>query len=257
MRVAICEDNIFHRELIFKTINNYSLFHEPSIEIVLCTDSPNQLLQQMQSKQIDCYILDIELNEVINGMDIAISIREKDPLAQIIFITTHANRLELTFTYKLAALDFIVKDSPEQIKSKVIEALQAAYTKYRKIGQIDSSKWFQIKVGEKVKNINLHDIYFIETSPQPHKLELYEKNGCHTFYATLKELDYLGDNFFRCHKSYLINLEHVIEYNVKDRLVVMKNKAKCPVSFRLMRELKKKLISLDKGTNQENVKLNL
>ncbi|MEO4052796.1 LytTR family DNA-binding domain-containing protein [Solibacillus sp. CAU 1738] len=88
---------------------------------------------------------------------------------------------------------------------KVIEALQAAFAKYQKIGELDQSKWFQIKVVEKVKNIKLQDIYFIETSPVPHKLELYEKNGCHVFYSTLRELVYLGDNFYRCHKSYLIN----------------------------------------------------
>lgn len=246
MRVAICEDDQYHRELMFTSINNFALFHEPSIEIVFCSNNPNQLLQIMQSKQIDCFILDIELNEVINGMDVAIAIRENDPLAQIIFVTTHANQSGLTFTYKLAALDFIVKESAEQIKEKVIEAIKSAFTKYQKIGQLDQTKWFQIKVGEKVKNINLQDIYFIETSPQPHKLELYEKNGCHVFYSTMKELDCLGDNFFRCHKSHLINLNHVVEVNMKERFVVMKNNAKCPVSFRLMRELKKRLTNINK-----------
>ena len=167
MRVAICEDDQFHRELVYNAIYNFSLFHEPSIEIVFCTNNPNQLLQIIQSQQIDCYVLDIEFNKTMNGMDIAIAIREKDPLAQIIFVTTHANLLELTFTYKLAALDFIVKESPEQIKVNVIEAMQAAFAKYQKIGQLDQSKWIQIKVGEKLKNIKLQDIYFIETSSQP------------------------------------------------------------------------------------------
>ena len=80
----------------------------------------------------------------------------------------------------------------------------------------------------------------------PHKLELHEKNGCHVFYSTLKELDYFGDNFYRCHKSHLINLDYVIEVNVKERLLIMENNAKCPVSFRLMRELKKKLTTIKK-----------
>ncbi|MEO4052797.1 response regulator [Solibacillus sp. CAU 1738] len=103
MRVAICEDDQYHRELIFNAINNFALFHELSIEIVFCTDNPNKLLQIIQSKQIDCYILDIELNEVKNGMIIAIAIREKDPLAHIIFVTTHA-------------LDFIVKNYPNKLR---------------------------------------------------------------------------------------------------------------------------------------------
>jgi len=162
MKIAICEDDVFHRELLLHAVKSYALFQAPSIEITLCTNHPQALLQQIQSTQIDCYLLDIELNNTINGLEIARIIRERDPLAQIIFITTHADCLTLTFKYKLAALDFIVKDSPQQIKSSVKEALQAAFTKYKQLGQTDSTKWFQITVGEKVKNINMTDIYFFE-----------------------------------------------------------------------------------------------
>ncbi|MFF5994153.1 LytTR family DNA-binding domain-containing protein [Lysinibacillus sp. KU-BSD001] len=241
MRVAICEDETFHRACILKAIQNYALFQAPSIEVVLCTNDPHELLQQRKSIHIDCYLLDIELGSTINGLDVAKRIREQDPLAHIIFITTYADRLSLTFKYKLAALDFIVKDSPEQIALGVIEALQAALMKYKQLGNTDSTKWFQIKVGEKVKNIRLKDIYFFETSTQPHKLELHERNGYHTFYGTLKELDHLGEHFFRCHKSYLINLENVKELNIKERYVTMENGRNCPIAFRLLGKLQKRL----------------
>ena len=239
MKLAICEDDVFHRELLLQAVKSYALFQAPSIEITLCTNEPQEILQH--ATQIDCYLLDIELNSTLDGLEIAQIIRERDPLAQIIFITTHANCLTLTFKYKLAALDFIVKDSPQQIQASVKEALQAAFTKYKQLGQTASTNWFQITVGEKVKNINMTDIYFFETSTQPHKLNLYERNGYHTFYGTLKELDHLDDNFFRCHKSYLINLDHVKELNKKERYALMTNDRKCSVSFRLIGKLQKML----------------
>ncbi|WP_042470512.1 LytR/AlgR family response regulator transcription factor [Bacillus ndiopicus] len=240
MRIAICEDDTFYQNLIVETIKNYALFQAPSIHIASCTNQPSSLLKEMAHTQIDCYILDIELNSSVNGLDIAQAIRQQDPLAHIIFITTHAQYLTLTFKYKLAALDFIMKDSPAQIQTDITEALQAAFTKYRQLGMTDQTKWFQIKIGEKVKNIALGDIYFFETASQPHKIQLHERNGCYSFYGSLKELD-LGDDFFRCHKSILVHLKNIKEVNFKERYIIMENGSHCTVAFRSLKALQKAL----------------
>ncbi|WP_107840037.1 LytR/AlgR family response regulator transcription factor [Metasolibacillus meyeri] len=233
MRIAIYEDDIFYQQLIVETVKNYALFQAPSIQIVSCTKQP--LIEAA-----DCYILDIELNSCVNGLDIAQTIRQQDPLAHIIFITTYAQYLTLTFKYKLAALDFIVKDSPSQIQADLTEALQAAFTKYQQLGAIDQTKWFQIKTGEKVKNIAIEDIYFFETATQPHKIKLHERNGCHSFYGSLKELD-LGDGFFRSHKSFLVHLKNMKEVNFKKRKIIMENDSYCPIAFRSLTALQKVL----------------
>ncbi|MEC1178605.1 LytTR family DNA-binding domain-containing protein [Metasolibacillus meyeri] len=233
MRIAIYEDDIFYQQLIVETVKNYALFQAPSVQITSCTKQP--LIEAA-----DCYILDIELNSSVNGLDIAQTIRQQDPLAHIIFITTYAQYLTLTFKYKLAALDFIVKDSPSQIQADLTEALQAAFTKYQQLGAIDQTKWFQIKTGEKVKNIAIEDIYFFETATQPHKIKLYERNGCHSFYGSLKELD-LGDGFFRSHKSFLVHLKNMKEVNFKKRKIIMENGSYCPIAFRSLTALQKVL----------------
>jgi two-component system, LytTR family, response regulator AgrA len=248
MKLAILEDDSLQREHLLKSIRNYALFQEPSIEIIVCTDKPNELLQHKEYTQIDCYLLDIELNGPIDGMEVAQTIRRENPFSQIIFVTGHAERLPLTFTYKLAALDFIIKRTPDQITLDVIKALQAASDYYKQIGKIDVSRYFQIKVGEKIKNIKQQDIYYIESSLHPHKLELQEKNGRHVFYGKLKELDVLSDIFFRCHKSCTINLNHVVELDLKKRCVIMTNGKACPVSFRLIRDLHKAIKSLANET---------
>lgn len=100
----------------------------------------------------------------------------------------------------------------------------------------------QIKIGERIKNIKLQDIYFIETSLSPHKLELHERNGYYEFYGKLNDFEGLDETFFRCHKSFLINLQHVVELNTKERTVTMANGAVCSVSFRQYRELQRKLL---------------
>ncbi|MBB4825456.1 two-component system response regulator AgrA [Sporosarcina luteola] len=241
MKVVICEDDQLQREQLLKEIQAYASFHEPSIEVVLCTGSPDEVLAYSQLQQADCYLLDIELNHQLDGMDIAMDLRKNDPLTSIIFITTHADRLKLTFSYKLAALDFIVKDTPKRISIQLREALQAAFATYKQIGQSEQLPMIQIEIGERIKNIKVQDIYYLETSSLPHKLSLYDRNGFYEFYGKLRDFEQLDGLLFRCHKSFLINLRHVREVNKKERTVLMANGATCDVSFRLIRELQKRL----------------
>ncbi|EGQ26269.1 LytTR family DNA-binding domain-containing protein [Mammaliicoccus sciuri] len=241
MRVIICEDNPVQKEFIYKEIMNYASFHEPSIEVVLCTSTPDDVLTYLDHYQADCYFLDIELDHQLDGMDLAVTIRKRDPLATIIFITTHADRLKLTFTYKLAALDFIVKDTPNQIAAQVKEALESAFEKYTQLGEVDSSEVIQIKIGERIKNIRLQDIYYFETSAIPHKITVYEKNGYYEFYGRLKDFEEVSSSFYRCHKSLLINLQHVNELDKKKRTVTMTNGAICDISFRASGELQRRI----------------
>lgn len=241
MKVIICEDELEQRQQLLSTIVNYAVFIEPSIEVVLSASGPAEVLTYLSDHQADCFFLDIELNASMNGIDLAAEIRKKDPLANIIFVTTHAEKLKLTFMYKLAALDFIIKDEYDGFTEKVKESLQVAFNKYVQIGQIQETDFFQIKVGEKIKNIPYSNIYYFETSAQSHKIELHEKNGRYEFYGRIKEIEGIQGPFFRCHKSYIINLQHVVEVDKRSKLLTMSNGALCPVSFRLIKELLAKI----------------
>ncbi|WP_019395597.1 LytR/AlgR family response regulator transcription factor [Priestia filamentosa] len=241
MKVIICEDEQNQRQFLQSIIMKYAMFHEPSIEVVLSASCPEEVLTYISNYNGDCYLLDIEFDSSLNGMDLASEIRKQDPFATIIFITTHADKLKLTFTYKLAALDFIVKDEQRNLEERIKEALQAAFEKYQQIGEEDKGRFFQIKIGERIKNINLDDIYYFDTSSQAHKINLHEKNGYYEFYGKLKELENLDERFYRCHKSYIINLQHVKDIDKKKYTVLMTNNSKCHVSFRAMRELQSRM----------------
>lgn len=241
VKVIICEDNNRQRQFLHSQITNYATFHEPSIEIVLSASDPEEVLTYTTKHRADCYFLDIELNNELDGLDLATEIRKRDPLASIIFVTTYADKLKLTFTYKVAALDFIVKDEPKKLSKQVIAALKAAFAKYKQLGSTTEDHIFQIKIGERIKNILLEDIYFFETATQIHKVELHEKHGYYEFYSKLKELENLDDRFYRCHKSFIINLQHVQEINIKKRTVKMPDNSIIPVSYRAMGELQKKI----------------
>jgi two-component system, LytTR family, response regulator AgrA len=243
LKVIICEDDLEQRQFLQNVIRRYSSFHLPSIEIALCASTPEEVISYIENHSAECYILDIELNSSINGLELARIIRKQDPLATIIFVTTFANKLKLTFKYKVAALDFIIKTSNQQLlANNIIEALTTAYQHYLTLGHNSSTKVLQIKVGENIKNIRYEDIYYFETSSIPHKIRVHSKNGIYEFYGKLKDLEKLDPRFCRSHNSYLINIDYLHEYDVKNKILIMENGHECLVSYRYAKNIVKHLV---------------
>lgn len=242
MRIIICEDDIYQRLFIQNEIIKYASFHLPSVEVVLAASKAEEVLNYIEHYSVDCYFLDINLEGSMNGLELAGHIREKDPIANIIFITSLADKLKLTFKYKIAALDYICKTNQSELSHSIIEVLNTAYKRYLSLGQNDSSNVIQIKIGESIKNIKYDDIYYFETASTAHKIRLHTKNGVYEFYGKLKELENIDSRFCRSHNSYLINIEHLKEFNPKSGKLLMNNGHDCLVSYRYSKNIKRNLM---------------
>ncbi|WP_025149543.1 LytTR family DNA-binding domain-containing protein [Bacillus sp. H1a] len=241
MRLIICEDSDTHRRYLQHQILKYITINNYPIELKLSARTPQEVINYLEKSDADCYILDIDLKSTMDGLELAEHIRNNDPLVQIIFFTSFADKLKLTFKYKISALDFILKDSG-QIDAQISEALDTAYKRYTQIHLSDDTKFFVLKLGNVTKKISLDDIYFFETSSQPHKIILREKNGVYEFYGKLKKIiSNLDENFIRCHRSYIINIKQVQEYSLRKRQVLMANQMVCDISFQHFKDLKKKM----------------
>lgn len=240
MRVIICEDDLSQRQFILTEIVQYADFHLPGVEVVLCASSGIEVLNYINQYPADCYFLDINLAGNMCGLELASLIRAKDSLANIIFVTTFADKLKLTFKYKIAAMDYIIKDSNKKcFQEKLILALHTAYQRYVSIGQqSERVNMLQIRVGENIKNIKYEDIYYIETATAAHKLKLHTRNGIYEFYGKLKDYEKLDSRFRRCHNSYLINIDYLLEFSPKERTITMSNGHKCLVSYRYTKNIK-------------------
>ena len=59
----------------------------------------------VQIKQKASIFLDIDLSSNMIGINLAATIREYDPLAKIIFVTSYTDLAYLTFLYKVEAMD--------------------------------------------------------------------------------------------------------------------------------------------------------
>jgi len=238
--IYICEDNQKQLNLFKKFILNSIMIECLDMNIVLATPDPHEILRKiMTASNTGLFFLDIDLKSDVNGLTLAQRIRQIQPRCFIIFITSHSEMSFLTFQYKVEALDFIIKDTLEHIKSKIHECLLDVENKYTSLNN-SANRTFMINQNDKRITIDYSDIVFFETSSNIHKIILHAKKRVLEFTGQLKDIEkQLDYRFYRCHRSYLINKDNISEVDFNELMVYMNNGETCPVSVRLKKGLKK------------------
>lgn len=238
LNVYLCEDNLQHLEFIKKAIENTIMIHQLDMQLILATDNPNELLENIQEKKsLSAYFLDIHLGSKMSGLQLAAKIREHDPRGFIVFITSHSEMSYLTFQYKVEALDFIIKDKYNQISERISSCLLNIHEKYINIKN-NTTKLFQIKTRDNIITEPLENILFFQVSKSVHKVMMNAVNRRVEFYSTLKELEsQLDSRFYRCKDSCIVNKELISKIDIPKRTIYMINGDSCEASVRLIKGL--------------------
>ncbi|MGO4531716.1 LytR/AlgR family response regulator transcription factor [Paenibacillus sp. 2TAF8] len=238
LEIFICEDDEEQRKRLTKYVTDYIMIENLDMKVVISTAHSNDIIEYLQQNNTTgLYFLDVDIQEEKSGIALGAEIRQYDTQGAIVFVTTHSELTYLTFTYKVEAMDYIIKDNFTDIQKRVIECINTANQRYVQNKQ-SSRKIFQTKSGDKVISIEYNDILFFETSPQLHKVILHAKNRQVEFYGKLKTLLELDSRFYRCHNSYVVNKDNISEIDFVTREIQMVNGQICYASSRFLKGLK-------------------
>ena len=197
MNIAICDDEQIIREQI------KNLIEKQELNYVLKTFSSGHEL--LESKlHFDVIFLDIQM-EGINGIDAARILRERGEETMLIFIT---GLKEYVFdAFDVSAFHYILKPVEEKKFDEIFGRVLTEFAKRK--NQIQEQ--FFIKTRARSYTINKSDILFIENRAR--KVEIHTRKGIIEVYAVMNELEQqLGQNFYRCHRGYLVNMAYIAEY---------------------------------------------
>ncbi|MGL5633487.1 MAG: LytR/AlgR family response regulator transcription factor [Sarcina sp.] len=239
--VFICMTFEEEKNSFEKVVEKTIFIENLDMKISKVTSNPYDILDIVKKrKKPAIYFLNVFFESDINGIQFGAKLREYDELGVIVYITQHIELLYLSYIYKVEALDYIIKNDVKNLDDRIRECLFRADKKLSS-DNVEVKK-IKVKQGDIVLNISKDDIYYFETSEKPHKIILHKKDEAFEFVGNLKSLETsLGNDFFRCHKSYLINNSKVKEVNTKDKTVVMDNEDICLVSKRFINDLIDKL----------------
>ena len=239
LKIYVCEDIEVQRNKIKKTIENIVLMEDLDMEIGCVSNNPHTILEKVkETEDVGVYFLDIDLGADMTGLTLAQEIRKYDPRGFIIFVTTHSEMSYMTFIYKLEALDFILKDNPEELDRRVYECILKANQRFASVNNKVQAN-FSVKVNEKVITVDYDEILFFETSTNVHKIILHCKKREMEFWGKIKDIEKeVDERFYRCHRSFLVNKDNIREIDFRNRVIYMVNGDECLISTRMMKGLK-------------------
>jgi two-component system response regulator AgrA len=235
LNIFVLEDDIFQRKKIEQIIMSSSDKMDVRIEKLISTGKSAELIDSiMEQGSHQLYFLDIDIKKSEKrGLEIAKEIREKDELGTIVFVTTHSEFAPLTYAYKVSALEFISKEDPNF--EKRLEGCISYVNKRSQAVDFDDPFIFENKY-RKFK-MPFSDVLYFETSDQPHKIILISKKKRFEFYAKLSDIESKDSRLFKCHKSFVVNLENVVELDKTNLLVYFSNGESCLVSRRKIKHV--------------------
>lgn len=207
-KIAIVEDDNSASELLKSFIERYSTEKGVNFEVERFVDGLDFICKY--SVPFNIVIMDIEMPNM-NGLESAKKLRKIDDLANIIFATNMA-RYAIK-GYEVDAIGFLVKPIGYSAFSlqlnKAIKRIE--YEKHN-----DELIEFE---GGVIKRLSLKSIYYIEVIG--HFLYYHTTEGTFKTYGQIsKQAETLtSNNFYRCQKSYLINLQYVTELKLNSVMV--------------------------------------
>lgn len=241
LNIVVCEDNDTQRINLINALNDIISEEKLAMKVYLSTSDPYDVIKFSDSNNsMVIYLLDVDLNSDINGIQLADKIRRKDPYSFIIFITSHSELSYLTFKYKVEAFDYIMKDSYNDMRQALCECLVKINDRCNKDNNSNNDKKeiFIIKDGRTITNIHFDEILFFETTNIKNKIKVSCYNRYKEFYSKLKDIEnFLDERFYRCHKSYIVNIENIESIDKKQKIVRMKNGQQCYISLINMKGL--------------------
>lgn len=200
-------ERYFRKRLIDFSLHEYS-FHKNLFERV-----------NFQTEKLPCCFINLSETEH-NGLEIAFKIRELNQ-DSMIFFTSDSTR-HAAEAYRMQADGYLLKPiHTKELEASLDKCLKNINFIYKKI---------QIRSEYMTMNIPLKDISYIEVFNKT--CIIHTKQKTITSFVSLSELEerLKKEGFLRCHKSYLVNMHYIEEYNNYGFFLV--NKQFIPISKR-------------------------
>ena len=215
IRIAICDDEKHMSDHIRAMASDF--FRKKNREIRLRTFLSGEELLNDEG-QIDILFLDIQMKGM-DGLETARKLRAGQFRGFLIFITVLK---EMVFqSFEVQAYDYLVKPVEEKQFEKTMERL---YVSMQNAGEGS----LLVQKGYEGRIIREDEIVFCEVIDRKIYLNLASGEVVN-YYERIENLETkLGSHFFRCHRSYLINLKHLKGY--KNGTACMDNGKEVPVS---------------------------
>lgn len=217
--IAICDDleyfiaDLKHDILTYTELNHYSV-------MIDCFQSGKELLADFHANKYDIIFLDVEM-PVLNGIDTARVIREKDKDVTIIFITSHES-----FSLQAAQIDsfgYLVKPVNKERLFRIIR------NSFFLMKEIETQKEKENEIFEFIENyektfVTFSSIIYIEKYRNQIIIHLNDRTS-KTCYDTIKNIKKKlpKSYFFQISSGVIINVNYIQQVKAYETILSYNN----------------------------------
>lgn len=222
-KVIIVDDE----QLGIDVLVNY-MGHFPQLELLQTFTNPLESLKYIANNNVDLVFTDIAMPD-ISGTELVKLTNNKTKFVMVTSYSEYAIE-----SFELDVVDYLLKPVSLERFTKTIERFDVQSKDVRTETPVPDPSFF-IKEGDEYIKVLVNDIDYIEG------MKDYSKIVCgNNFYMALKSLKSIENSlldygFLRIHKSFIVPLEKIVQYNGKCVLI---NKHEVPVGNSYRNSLK-------------------
>lgn len=215
-KILIVEDMKDQALGLQNILSNYS--QDLDIIIASSYSEASQIIHEQDDFSL--FFLDIQLSENVtsacDGVSLGLEIRDAKRYLHtpIIYVTSYSNRIQDALN-KVHCFAFLYKPySPQDVTNLLDELLSCQ----------KSVQSLQLKIDTSIyANVELSQLIYVQA--QGHYLLYKTTNGVYTSrqYNMKQLLQELPNNFIRCHKSYIINKNFILNTDTVNQYVQLKD----------------------------------
>jgi DNA-binding LytR/AlgR family response regulator len=197
IRIALVEDDAVYRQQLMEYLSRYEKESGEAFRILEFTDGAEIVTDYKAA--YDIILMDIDLR-YMDGMTAAQRIRKQDMEVVIIFVTNMSQFVMQGYT--VDAMDYVLKPITYYAFSQRIDRALQRMKRRRKRFIAISNQSGMIK-------LDVSQILYVEV--RDHELVYHTRKDTITTKGTLSDAEQMlhDKTFFRCNKSFLVNLEYV------------------------------------------------
>lgn len=215
LHFVLCDDNVQVLNRLEKTLETIFIKNDIDAQISFKATKSDEILNYIEDNAVDVLILDINLKSSVSGCDVASMVRKKNKNVYIIFLTGHLEYALIAYKYK--TFDYLPKPvTDERLEETILRLIEDTKNIYNQFIRINNIIIKQDDI-DYIKKDGMKLVFCTAT----HEYETYSSFS--------KICSCLPDNFVRCHKSYIINVNNVTHFIPSDNLVMFSHSSFCPI----------------------------
>lgn len=209
LKIAICDDCA---EFLSEMEAKLRLWeNSPQNTVVSCFSDGDTLIDAHTASPFDILLLDVVM-PLMNGIETARKIRERDRSVKLVFLTSSPEYAVESYTVK--ADNYLLKPVDDRALYRCLDELLADMNKNS--GSIaarsaGASHRLELRNIEYVEAQNKHTVFVLSGGKRIESIDplhSYEGRLC------------LSDDFFKCHRSYIVNIDHIEQFTQKELTVL-------------------------------------